>query len=492
MIGQFPAPYPDELFYSICARYQQRVKYPSGRKILAELFGSHNATVIHDLPCYLEYFSKSLPRNRVYSAENIIRSLTLLPYYSSFSSKEIIAKTKRQMIKNNGNGLHARLGIMASKILMPRYLRYCPLCISEDIANYNETYWHRTHQLPGVLICPKHHVKLQTSEVKIYSHKNPISFVDANEINLTPRSIFVRENTSTIIYKIAEQSAFLLEKNCPPQNKDALKNRYNYLLIKKKLANYAGSLRVNKIVSEFLNYYSEETLSSFGTQLNQNYQIEDSWIIRLLRKPHTFQHPVYHLMAINFLGIEIQSFFSLPTDLNFFGKSPWLCLNSAATHYREKVITEFKFGNRMRKGKPVGIFKCGCGFEYSRSGPDTKPGDKYRIDKMINFGSTWEAELIRLWNESDQTITAIARHLDVDPLTIRRYGAKLNLSFKRINKNYQDLKINDKLKLKPRMENLVLKFREPTRSKGFKCIGHIDWESRDDELAILVFETAKK
>jgi hypothetical protein len=464
MIGQFPAPYPDELLYSLLARYKQRVKYPSNKKLVKELFGSETSTVIHDLPCNLEFFSKSLPPNNLYSVNYILNNLTLLPYYSAFSSSEIISKTKRQMTKANGNGIHARLGIMATKVSMPQYMRYCPLCCSEALSNYSETYWHRSHQLPGVLICLKHQIKLVDSQVKTTSNKNPDIFVAANESALNTKNIFDCENTNSIIYKIAEQSIFLLERNFKPQDKIKLKNRYNCLLIKKGLANYGGSLRIQEIINEFLNYYSEDILSLFGCELNQNYSLEDGWIVRLLRKPHTFRHPVYHLLMINFLGEEIQDFWETQTDLNLFGKSPWICLNPAAEHYRKKVITDFKFGNRIRKGQPVGIFKCECGFEYARSGLDHHHADKFRIDKIVNFGSVWESKLVRLWNESDKTITEISRCLNVDPLTIRRYATKLNLSFDRIGKEYQRLTEKDKLKTTPRVFKQKSKPKKPKQS----------------------------
>jgi hypothetical protein len=271
-----------------------------------------------------------------------------------------------------------------------------------------------------------------------------------------------------------------------------LKNKYNYLLVKKGLANYSASLRIQEIIGEFLNYYSEDILSLFGCEFNQNYGLEDSWIVRLLRKPHTFRHPVYHLLTINFLGEKAQDFWGTPTNLDLFGKSPWICLNPAAEHYRKKVITDFKFGNRIRKGQPIGIFKCKCGFEYARSGPDYHQDDKFRIDKIINFGSVWESELVRLWDETNKTITEISRCLNVDPLTVRRYATKFNLSFDRIGKQYQEITEKDKLKSKPPTLKRKLKSVKSKQGRQFRFARYIDWESRDDKLSVLIEETAAR
>ncbi|WP_180267380.1 hypothetical protein [Nostoc linckia] len=43
MLCAFPDPYPGELVYSICARFQERVQYPSLRSTVEDLFQTKNA-----------------------------------------------------------------------------------------------------------------------------------------------------------------------------------------------------------------------------------------------------------------------------------------------------------------------------------------------------------------------------------------------------------------------------------------------------------------
>lgn len=40
MITLFPDPYPDELLYSVCARYQERMMWGNQKTTLEDLFGS--------------------------------------------------------------------------------------------------------------------------------------------------------------------------------------------------------------------------------------------------------------------------------------------------------------------------------------------------------------------------------------------------------------------------------------------------------------------
>ncbi|MBN1137926.1 MAG: hypothetical protein JXM73_15155 [Anaerolineae bacterium] len=61
MIGYFPEPYPDELFYSLCARFGARMRYPHKSAVMRELFGTEAAIAVVDLPSRLGFFTEALP-----------------------------------------------------------------------------------------------------------------------------------------------------------------------------------------------------------------------------------------------------------------------------------------------------------------------------------------------------------------------------------------------------------------------------------------------
>lgn len=47
----------------------------------------------------------------------------------------------------------------------PLHFRVCPFCVRVDREQFGEPYWHRIHQVPGVLACPHHSVYLENSSV---------------------------------------------------------------------------------------------------------------------------------------------------------------------------------------------------------------------------------------------------------------------------------------------------------------------------------------
>ena len=87
------------------------------------------------------------------------------------------------------------LSLPTSKDRIPRRLRYCPLCVEADRSSYGETYWHRTHQMVGVKICPTHHCQLIDSKLTISSKASP-SLISAEEVVRSPERITFSQNAT--------------------------------------------------------------------------------------------------------------------------------------------------------------------------------------------------------------------------------------------------------------------------------------------------------
>ncbi len=158
------------------------------------------------------------------------------------------------------------------------------------------------------------------------------------------------------------------------------------------------------------------------------------------------QHPLYHLLLIQFLGCTAEEFLQLPEELSPFGEGPWPCLNPASEHYQQPVIIECQLSGRLRYGKPIGKLSGECGFAYARTGPDSSPEDRFRVGSMISFGRIWEAKLMELWRDASLSLSEIGRQLGVDPLTARRHAARLKLPFSGCGRKCLSLKRDAQLK----------------------------------------------
>jgi hypothetical protein len=211
-------------------------------------------------------------------------------------------------------------------------------------------------------------------------------------------------------------------------------------------ASYTGSIHVKKILNEFSSFYSPALLKLLNCELRGRDIEKTNWLLRLVRPSRHAQHPLYHLLLIQFLGCTVEGFFQLPEELHPFGDVPWPCLNPAADHYKRPVIMECRLADRLRYGKPTGKFSCGCGFGYARTGPDSSPEDRLSLGRVISFGQVWEAKLKQLWKDSSMSLSEMGRRLGVDPLTVRRQATRLKLSFSCPGRQLKPLTVPTQLK----------------------------------------------
>ena len=430
MIGCFPDPHPDELFYSACARFSARVRYPKKKDVLQEIFGTTTNTAAVDLPSHLIKFASALPPYHSYTADRFIDQNTLLPFYSPFLPNERVGQLRDDMRGDGSLAVHRRSGIMASRIPTPRWLRFCPICATQDRRQVGEAYWHRQHQIPGVLACTSHLVFLENATVRRDASRDLIEFVSAEDAiqKLDVRYLVSSTHEHKVILKLAQDAAWLIGQNSYGSDLSEIYRRYLRLLIDRGLATYTGSMHVSELLGEFRKYYPDKLLKMLHCEFTGADQLKTNWLLRLVRPPKHVQHSLYHLLLIQFLQCTPEEFFRLPTELKIFGEGPWPCLNPAAEYFREPVISEYKLSSRLRDGRPTAKFRCGCGFAYARSGPDTQPEHKFRIGRMISFGPIWETKLKQLWKDSSLSLNEVGRQLGVDPLTVRRHAARLKLT----------------------------------------------------------------
>src|SRR6266705_1364930 len=101
MLGHFPTPYADELFYSLCARYGRRVAYRASKSLLIDLF---------DLPNRLDSFTRLLPRGSSLTTDRLINQHTLLPLLSAFIPPDRVKRIREDMRSTSGAAAQMRSG----------------------------------------------------------------------------------------------------------------------------------------------------------------------------------------------------------------------------------------------------------------------------------------------------------------------------------------------------------------------------------------------
>lgn len=420
MLSFFPNPYPDELLYSVLARYHVRSGNTSPKITLRELFGKEVATAIVDLPCNLAALTKRLSDFSNYTYLDFIYNNTLFPFYAPFIPEERATLILKAMKSNNGSSINTRIGIMANTVQNSVYLRFCPLCLQEDITSYGEAYWHRVHQIPGVVLCTKHNIPILDSLVH-WHEMNKHEYIAADEANCKAYPYKLAFNAVVIekLSKLYQGAAWILNARLKSKGISWFYEGYKYILINKGYATPNGKVHQEALLKDFYQFYEPEVLKL--TQAEINIDSQENWLSSIVRKPRKIFYPIKHMLVINFLQLSVQEFFHEKYAYNPFGASPWPCLNKASKHYHQEVIKEVLITYDNKAKQPVGTFTCNCGFIYSRRGPDNSKLDRYKIGRIKEFGLLWEEKLKELSLNAKLSFREIARRLNVDTNTVIKY-----------------------------------------------------------------------
>lgn len=467
---------------------------------LLDLFGSENAPITLGVPNRLQGFCNRLPNNSFILPKRIIDEHTLFPLYRPFLTQEKASKIEEAIIYSNRN-VSLLIGIYNNPV--SEYLRFCPLCIEEDIAKYGETYWHRSHQIAAVTFCPIHYVELRESgfELRQLGHKQ---FYPATK-KLLDKLNDISRNITDIERKVSYSIHWLLQNN---QNIDIelVKKNYLFFLHKKSLSSYGGNIKSSQLIKNFLAFFEQDYLSRIKCDG------EIKWLIRLLYK-NPINNPIKHILFIIFLGVGIAEFFMGDYELLPFGRPPWPCLNPAADHYGNLVVDNLVF--KECNGRIIGSFKCQCGYEYYRRGPDIYKENCFVKTYPKSYGSIWEDKVNNLIKQG-YSMNKISKVLKCDYEVIKNYMNKNNdsknnqskLSVMEDKRRYCRERLKEILEQNPNITRSKFKlgytaeaqwlyrcdrewFYEQIPLKPAKIRG-IDWKSKDKEISIEVVNAIKE
>jgi hypothetical protein len=510
MLPYLPPPYPDELLYSICARYHQYNPYTSEKQTLINLFGSPSASAIYDFPGRLSAISSQLPLNTRNTPERLLRYNTMFPLYEPFLPLSRSKAIANGMIGTAGNrGIHNSIGVMASSVPALQSLRFCPACVSEEILLYGEPYWHRAHQVPGVYVCHRHGSLLKNSEVIVVSQVNKHHFISAyhgtkTSIGIEATSVPSGEH----IQPIAAMAFALLNNTYEVLGLKVIQQRYINILRDRGLASVGGRVPQRDLILQFAAFYGDDFLAKVGCSLDLLSQ--DNWLNKLVRAPRTASHPLRHLLLIHFLGMSLDEFINCSPAYFPFGIAPWPCLNPVAEHFHQQVIENCIIGQNCETKAPTGTFSCECGFVYCRSGPDKCLADRYKSSRVVSRGPIWEQELLRMVDIERKSMRSTAKHLRVTTNTVIKHLRRIRMGrsnskpekdtiktvdlcrkewLQLIADNYL-LSLNKLRQLKPALYKWLYRndlewiLKNPTRDKPIrKPYTRVDWEARDRQLA---------
>lgn len=263
MIAQFPTFYPDELVYSLLARYYVRTGYLAYTYAAEDLY-VHKYTVPD-----MEFINELTPDataaiTRTQSMETIIEKHTMFASYGRFLPKERKCKAYRDLMAMHGN-YNNLLSVPKRRTNEQRFLRYCPECTRQDRKTYGETYWHRNHQIVGINVCPIHGCYLENTSLEMNKKIAPSLICAGNEV---PEVMPVRMCNDDTEMGFADYTIRVFQAPIDFEAEIPIGEFLHWNLEKERYSSRSGAMTdISKLYSDYTNFYSGmEIMSDFHVQ----------------------------------------------------------------------------------------------------------------------------------------------------------------------------------------------------------------------------------
>ncbi|MBB4825599.1 hypothetical protein HNO89_002835 [Sporosarcina luteola] len=213
MLGYFPTPYEDEIFYSVIARYHVHSGNLNFVDTIRDLYGKTQLKATPDLATNLSAVYENLKVFNYLPLEELLKKHTMYLYYTNFTKSKVKDQSKQIILyESNLSKVYRILGILGNKIKEPNFFRFCNKCLEEDFKNYGENYWHLTHQLPSVFYCHKHPDEILLDSEIWYRRGSRTEFKSAsligNAVQNTNELELIEKNKS-ILKRITKESVKL-------------------------------------------------------------------------------------------------------------------------------------------------------------------------------------------------------------------------------------------------------------------------------------------
>lgn len=241
---------PDELLYSFIGRNFSILPHTNLKTGLKMFLGKVTNLPIVELGSNLQTLEKVLPPEFCYSADYLIHESTLFPFYSPFIPQKRKLQILKIMSEGKCSGLKNMLGMQAGGLFNNGHLRYCPMCVAEDIKRFGEAYFHRNHMIDGSILCSKHGCLIKDyTVIDRVTSRIEFMILDPKYTDLNP--VFENdEYVSSILLHIANSSKYLLETNLYNFNCENIHDRYYEVFKSKGFLTPKGYVRQKDLCRE--------------------------------------------------------------------------------------------------------------------------------------------------------------------------------------------------------------------------------------------------
>lgn len=491
MLRYFPASFPDETLYSRLCRYHRLSSHEVDRLSLRELVGLHTHVIVSALPSKLATLVARLPVQANVKADDIVASNTLLSFYAAFMPPHRAALVHAAMLSDSASGIKMSIGLTASRLGGQNYLRFCSVCMQEEYLSTGQPYWHRVHQLPGVLVCPVHKRPLRAlTPEALRLNRQKLFLPDDIELAGHLDDIQLPEAQLQTGWRIARISADVLNGRIQATGLEWAHRLHRSNAAEFGLIRSNGRVRVDDLESVVGLYCNSLPANlEFGALRDRLFD----WALKLLRKPRgSAMHPLAHIVLMDCLRHVDE-------------KSGEVCarvaLDVPITSHSKRIVDQVELLNKLSVqgatlsdvARAMGISVTTAAVEAARAGFEVSRRPKHlTAERVTGIGMSLKSGLAvdEVAAKHDVSVVSVYRILRMDLLLAKEYEEKLFIATRdQYRRRYFDthadkaayawLRRHDRLWLEE--QHHIARAR---RTKN----GCVDWGRRDTALACQIVE----
>ncbi len=286
MLSYCPIPHTDESLYSIIARYHQQSANEAFYQTSEDLFQSKRQHSNILLPSRLGILAEQMEPFGI-QFDQLLYQHTPYAFYTAFMPAQRQQEIYQWAKESQSGSVNGKLGVFGEGLIEPPFLRFCPQCYAQELEQHGHGYWHRSHQLPGVLCCPSHGGRLLNSKIPYHSRGDQ-SYHLVALANLFPTM------TPPIYTPLALQQARCITKDIEflqahyhsvrdvfTKHQFTFNHIFLYLMAQKGWATKCGTLRLSVFRDSFLSHWDEQLLHDLGLWFSP--EVKRPWIVSMCR-----------------------------------------------------------------------------------------------------------------------------------------------------------------------------------------------------------------
>jgi len=414
MPGYFPKIYDDELLASAVARYHCHTMGFSHEVTHKELYGSNHRRTSINFPRDLQALVANIGPFIGKDAYDLVADTTMFPYYFAFETEETRKRITMNMIQS---GYSKGGAIAARRDRAFDGLRACPDCIKADLEKYGEAYWHRTHQIDAVHVCPRHTTPLLKAKTRYFeSQAFPLEILTQT----TPLSKYLPALSERCRQRFSEIAAYADEylKGASPTARTLPSNVEEKAELRKFYPFRNIGLHMLRIEKDIIEHFGEQCLELLGLTIFPGHK--SSWVRGMFQvpmPPMPTKHIIMKIFMNDFVRNRITQIENAQDIVDKLSARTWPCSNPAADHFGKQVVMNVYKSKSYSQNNLIG-FRCDCGYIYLAEEKGLEHGGAPIVKSVLTFGPIF-VEKVRSLHAQDMNYSQIGRTLGVDSDTVK-------------------------------------------------------------------------